>query len=135
MNGRLSFRFFAHSWISDWNHGNAHFLRGLTAELAKLGHEIRCYEERNGWSIRNLATEGENAIADATESFRKVFPQLDVRFYSMRDDWRAFLTPELDGADVVVIHEWNPPELANAILELRPKFRFRVFFHDTHHRA
>ena len=23
MNERLRFRYFAHSWISDWNHGNA----------------------------------------------------------------------------------------------------------------
>ncbi len=28
MKGKLRFRFFAHSWLSDWNHGNAHFLRG-----------------------------------------------------------------------------------------------------------
>jgi len=25
VNQALSIRFFAHSWISDWNHGNAHF--------------------------------------------------------------------------------------------------------------
>ena len=49
MTGQLSFRFFAHSWISDWNHGNAHFLRGLASELMKLGHEVRCYEERDAW--------------------------------------------------------------------------------------
>jgi len=29
MKQGLGIRLFAHSWISDWNHGNAHFLRGL----------------------------------------------------------------------------------------------------------
>jgi len=135
MKGRLSFRFFAHSWISDWNHGNAHFLRGLTGELVKLGHEIRCYEERDGWSIQNLAAEGEHALAHATESFRKEFPELDVRFYSMGEDLRAFLRAELHRAEIVVIHEWNSSELVNAILELKRKLGFRVLFHDTHHRA
>jgi spore maturation protein CgeB len=135
MNGCLSFRFFAHSWISDWNHGNAHFLRGLTGELAKLGHQIRCYEERGGWSITNLAGEGKTAISDATTSFRNAFPDLDVRFYSMGEGMRAFLGEELEDADIVVIHEWNSPQLVHSILELKPKFRFRILFHDTHHRA
>jgi spore maturation protein CgeB len=53
----------------------------------------------------------------------------------MREDWRGFLKAELEGAEFVVIHEWNPAELTDAILELRPQFRFRVLFHDTHHRA
>ena len=135
MNGRQSFRFFAHSWISDWNHGNAHFLRGLTSQLAKLGHEVRCYEGRDGWSIQNLAAEGENAVDQATAGLRMAFPELDVRFYSLKKDWRAFLKAELDGAGIVIIHEWNPAELVNAILELRAQFRFRLLFHDTHHRA
>lgn len=133
MNGRLSFRFFAHSWISDWNHGNAHFLRGLTSELVKLGHEVRCYEERDGWSMQNLAAEGTNALPDAEATFRHAFPELDVRFYST--GVREFLERELAGADIVVIHEWNSLEVVNAILELKHKFWFRVLFHDTHHRA
>lgn len=135
MNGRLSFRFFAHSWISDWNHGNAHFLRGLTSELVKLGHEVRCYEERDGWSIKNLAAEGENSLADAQTTFRHAFPDLDVRFYPAGPGLREFLDRELAGADIVVIHEWNSPGVVNSILELKYKFRFRVLFHDTHHRA
>ena len=135
MTERLSFRFFAHSWISDWNHGNAHFLRGLTNELANLGHEVRCYEERDGWSIKNLATEGEKAVADALVSFRQAFPSLDVRFYTADPSLNDFLAGELAGADIVIIHEWNSPQLAGAILELRKRLHFRVLFHDTHHRA
>jgi len=135
VNGSLSFRFFAHSWISDWNHGNAHFLRGLTSALVRLGHEVRCYEERDGWSMKNLAAEGESAVADATASFRCAFANLDVRFYAAGEGLAEFLKKELDGADVVIIHEWNSPEVVTAILTLKDRLRFRVLFHDTHHRA
>src|SRR5207248_3117552 len=48
---------------------------------------------------------------------------------------REFSDRELRGADVVVVHEWNSPEVADAILSLKPKLRFRALFHDTHHRA
>src|SRR5205823_2029692 len=83
----------------------------------------------------NLAAEGENAVAEAMATFHNTFPELDVRFYSTAKGFRDFLEQELAGADVVVIHEWNSPELVNAILELKHRFWFRVLFHDTHHRA
>ena len=35
---------FYHSLISDWNHGNAHFLRGVVGELQRRGHDVRVYE-------------------------------------------------------------------------------------------
>ena len=35
---------FYHSLISDWNHGNAHFLRGVVSELRARGHEVIVYE-------------------------------------------------------------------------------------------
>jgi spore maturation protein CgeB len=135
MSGRLSFRYFAHSWISDWNHGNAHFLRGLASELVKQGHQVRCYEQRNNWSITNLAAEAESAVDDAFANFQSAFPELDVRFYECDSHWRGYLEAELKDADVVIVHEWNPPELASSILELRQKLGFRGLFHDTHHRA
>ena len=33
MKRPLNIRLFAHSLVSDWNHGNAHFLRGVLSEL------------------------------------------------------------------------------------------------------
>jgi spore maturation protein CgeB len=135
MSGKLSFRIFAHSWISDWNHGNAHFLRGLASELVKAGHEVRCYEERNGWSMRNLTGEGPRAAADALAIFRKAFPELDVRLYGQNGGLNEFLKAELAGADVVLVHEWNSPDVVAAILALKAKLKFRALFHDTHHRA
>jgi spore maturation protein CgeB len=42
----------------------------------------------------------------------------------------------LDGADVVIVHEWNDPDLVAAIGRRRSQGgRFRLLFHDTHHRA
>ena len=135
MNGKLSFRFFAHSWISDWNHGNAHFLRGLASELFNQGHEVRCYEERDGWSMRNLAEEATDAAAQAMSDFRRAFPKPDVRPYSNDSSLKEFLSRELRGADVVIIHEWNAPEVVANILSLKRELGFRALFHDTHHRA
>lgn len=45
---------FYHSLLSDWNHGNAHFLRGVVRELQKRGHQVRVFEPENGWSLQNL---------------------------------------------------------------------------------
>jgi spore maturation protein CgeB len=135
MSGSLNFCIFAHSWISDWNHGNAHFLRGLASELVRQGHNVRCYEESNAWSMQNLAEEADDAVANATEAFHSAFPELEVSFYSNDDRLSQFAARELRDADVVIIHEWNPPEVVSGILALKSKFRFRALFHDTHHRA
>ena len=52
---------FYHSLVSDWNHGNAHFLRGVVSELLARRHEVRVWEPRGGWSRENL-------VADAAET-------------------------------------------------------------------
>jgi spore maturation protein CgeB len=135
VTGRLKFRIFAHSWISDWNHGNAHFLRGLANELVNLGHEVRCYEEEGSWSATNLLTEGNEIAAAAIAKFRQEFPSLDVRFYRNDSSFPAFATEELREADVVIVHEWNPVEVVESIIGLKPKLKFHALFHDTHHRA
>ncbi len=135
MSTRLELRFFAHSWISDWNHGNAHFLRGLVRQLMRSGHNVRCYEQSGSWSVGNLMQqEGEQSGA-ALQQFWKTFPELDIRFYRNNETFREFATQELRGSDVVVVHEWNPPEVVNTILSLKERLGFRVLLHDTHHRA
>ena len=53
---------FCHSLISDWNHGNAHFLRGIATELLSRGHDVRVYEPRGAWSLRNLVAERNTAV-------------------------------------------------------------------------
>jgi spore maturation protein CgeB len=135
MSSTIRFRVFAHSWVSDWNQPSAHFLRGLVHELVLLGHEVRCYEELGSWSLTNLVDqEGEVAVR-AIDQFRREFPDLDVRFYRQNANLRETLTLELGGADVVIIHEWNHPEVANTILSLKAELGFLCLFHDTHHRA
>jgi spore maturation protein CgeB len=37
--------------------------------------------------------------------------------------------------DIVIVHEWNPPELVHRLLAFRDTLGFRLLFHDTHHRA
>lgn len=135
MTGSLKFRVFAHSWISDWNHGNAHFLRGLAEELRKLGHEVRCYEEEDAWSVRNLLEEGPEKASRAVQGFKSAFPHVDVRYYRNDSSFTAFANRELRDADVVIVHEWNDPQIVKTILSLKPSFGFAALFHDTHHRA
>jgi spore maturation protein CgeB len=131
MSRPLRLRFFAHSWRSDWNHGNAHFLRGLADELREAGHEVRCYEPANAWSFVNLMQE--QLAARSLQQFRDTFPDLDVRVFS--PNTLSFLDDELKDADIVVVHEWNSPELGSEILRLKQQHDFRVLFHDTHHRS
>lgn len=131
----INFHFFAHSWVSDWNHGNAHFLRGLARSLERMGHRVCCYEQLGGWSLTNLVRqEGERAV-EAIDSFRREFPELKIQFYNGDGNFPQFAAQHLREADVVVIHEWNDPQVVNSILELKGKYGFKALFHDTHHRA
>jgi spore maturation protein CgeB len=50
----MKFVLFYHSILSDWNHGNAHFLRGIASELVERGHQVVVYEPADGWSLSNL---------------------------------------------------------------------------------
>lgn len=121
---------FYHSLISDWNHGNAHFLRGVASELIARGHELRIFEPRDGWSLRSLLAEQGPAAIDR---FQRAYPGLRSAFY---DPAAIDLDEALDGADLVVVHEWNPPELVGRIGQHRARSRgYRLLFHDTHHRS
>jgi spore maturation protein CgeB len=126
----MKFVLFYHSLVSDWNHGNAHFLRGIVAELIARGHRVEVYEPADGWSRRHLvAAHGQGAIS----AFQRRFPLLRSHTYLPE---RLDLGAALDDADVVMVHEWNPPELVARIgRERRRRGGFRLLFHDTHHRS
>jgi spore maturation protein CgeB len=121
---------FSHSLVSDWNHGNAHFLRGVVAELQDRGHAVEVYEPAGGWSRANLVREhGEEPLRE----FGRAFPHLHSRAYDPRS---LDLGVALDGADLVLVHEWNEPALVKRIGEHRARNGgYRLLFHDTHHRA
>jgi spore maturation protein CgeB len=76
----------------------------------------------------------EPSAQQSLADFRAAFPDLDPHSYSS-GNLEAFLEQELRGADVVVIHEWNSPQVVKAILSVKRSFGFRVLFHDTHHRS
>ena len=121
---------FYHSLVSDWNHGNAHFLRGVATELIKAGHEVAVYEPADGWSRQNLVAEqGEAPLRE----FHARYPLLSSTAY---DPATLDLEHALDGADMVIVHEWSDPMLVRRVGEHRARTRgYRLFFHDTHHRA
>jgi spore maturation protein CgeB len=121
---------FCHSLISDWNHGNAHFLRGIATELLSRGDEVRVYEPRDAWSVANLVADaGPSAIDD----FHRAYPAL----CSHRIDPATLdLDEALDGASVVLVHEWNGHPLVERIGRHRAAGgRYVLLFHDTHHRS
>lgn len=119
---------FYHSLISGWNHGNAHFLRGITTELLKRGHNVQVFEPRDGWSFRNwLKENGKKGF----EEFKKAYPHLTTNFYDDDTDFDAILKD----ADLVIVHEWNDTELVELLGECKLKHQYRLLFHDTHHRS
>ncbi|MGI4853564.1 MAG: CgeB family protein [Janthinobacterium lividum] len=134
MPRELRIAYFAHSLRSDWNNGNAHFLRGLLHHLGKAGQDVTVFEQDMDWSIEHLREEhlGEHSL----RQFEDTYPDLNVRLY--RADQALDLETwhrALSGMDLVVLHEWNPPELAHLLLTLRDELGFQLLFHDTHHRA
>src|SRR5262245_40574557 len=118
----MRFVIFTHSLISDWNHGNAHFLRGIATELIGLGHEVRIFEPRDSWSLQHLLAErGPSAVS----GFERAYPNLRSTFYDLES---LDLDRTLAGADVVLIHEWNPHELVRRAGEYRERHRsLRLF--------
>jgi spore maturation protein CgeB len=132
----LRIAFFYHSVRSDWNHGNAHFLRGMVRALKQMGHQPVCYEEQASWSVTNLVADyGMRPLVD----FRRTFPFVDVRLYQMapKAQLDRYLADELAGVDVVMVNEWpavENPVLVEALLRLRRTCGYSLIFHDTHHR-
>jgi spore maturation protein CgeB len=125
--------YFTHSLVSCWNHGNAHFLRGVLRELTARGHDVHAYEPTDGWSRAHLLAEyGTTPVDD----FHAGFPELAVHVYRLDGDIAASLAEAVDGAALVIVHEWNDPALVAELGRLRVRGgRFLLLFHDTHHRA
>ena len=121
---------FCHSLVSCWNHRHAHFLRGLVGELLARGHEVRVFEPEGGWS-RTRLVEAHGRQAEAP--FRAAYPRLASTTYAVDafDADRA-----LAGADLVLVHEWTDPAIVARLgRHRRAGGRYRLLFHDTHHRA
>jgi spore maturation protein CgeB len=125
----MKFVLYSHSVVSDWNNGNAHFLRGILSNLERRSHSTRVLEPEDGWSRANLIA---NHGTAPLERFAATFPHLHVTPYGPGFDHEA----ALDGADVVIVHEWTPSDLVARIGRLRQTGgHFALLFHDTHHRG
>ncbi|CDX22577.1 conserved hypothetical protein [Mesorhizobium sp. ORS 3324] len=125
----MNFVFYTHSIVSDWNHGNAHFQRGIIRELIARGNHALALEPADGWSRSNLLSEqGPFAV----ERFRKDFPELIPVTYNAFFDHEAWIAD----ADAVIVHEWTDPDLVARIGRAKLNGgKFTLLFHDTHHRA
>jgi spore maturation protein CgeB len=126
----MKFVLFYHSFTSCWNHGNAHFLRGVARELIRVGHRVTVYEPRDGWSrVNAIRDHGEANLREAA----LLVPGATLRAY---DFSTLDLDEVLDQADVVIAHEWNDAALIEALgAKRRNGGKFLLLFHDTHHRA
>ena len=120
---------FYHSLVSDWNHGNAHFLRGIATELLSRGHDVYILEPKNSWSRLNLVSEhGEKPI----RRFHEAYPNLQSTPYELGT---LDLDRTLEGADLVIVHEWSDHALVSRVGEHRQsRGHYQLLFHDTHHR-
>jgi spore maturation protein CgeB len=86
-------------------------------------------EPAGAWSLANLLRDHGEAGLDA---YRAAYPELASRVY----DGFATCEAAVDGADLVIVHEWNEPALVAELGRLRRRGgRFTLLFHDTHHRA
>jgi len=121
---------FYHSVRSDWNNGNAHFLRGIATELQARGHEVTICEPADGWSVSHLrADHGEAPLHE----FHAFYPTLRCLPYVPED---LDVEVVLREADLVLVHEWNEPDLVERLGAHRASWpRYRLLFHDTHHRS
>src|SRR4051812_40831367 len=109
----MRFVAFTHSLISDWNHGNAHFLRGIAAEFLARGWDVTVLEPEDGWSRMNLLQQHGDA---ALSRFHTAFPELSSELYNLRaPGFPGMLSEVLDSADIVLVHEWNDPALVAMI--------------------
>jgi spore maturation protein CgeB len=121
--------YFTHSLQSCWNHGNAHFLRGILRELQNRGHTVAAFEPEQSWSLENLLKDhGEAGL----RAWKQAYADLHSSTFPSDQDLKALI----EGADLVIVHEWNEPALVASLGKLRKSGgRFTLLFHDTHHRA
>ncbi len=125
----MKIAYFTHSLLSCWNHGNAHFLRGVLGELIRRGYDVSTFEPEGAWSLANLIEDAGEAGLDA---FRQNYPDLRSQAFGSAFDPAEACAD----ADLVIVHEWNEPALVAALGKARRNgARFTLLFHDTHHRA
>ena len=92
--------YFTHSLLSCWNHGNAHFLRGVLRELIVRGHQVRALEPSGNWSLSHLLADHGRAGLDP---FHAGYPELSSESFAADADLETLI----GDVDLVIVHEWN----------------------------
>ncbi len=122
---------FTHSLTSDWNNGNAHFLRGLARALMQMGHSLVCWEAESPWSKTHLLADEHQGL-HSVDAFHTTYPELQIAHYT--NDPKTIVAA-LQDVDVAIVHEWHSAEFMATLLTAAEQTRCRLLFHDTHHRA
>ena len=121
--------YFSHALSSCWNHGNAHFLRGILRDLVARGHDVVSLQPEPSWSRENLLAD---AGPEAANSWQAAYPELRAQTFTPGTD----PAPLVENADLVLVHEWTDPALVAQLGTLRKTGApWLLLFHDTHHRA
>ena len=91
--------------LSDWNHGNAHFLRSIVSRARRPGHDVRVLEPRDGLDLKNLREEHGDAPLER-------FPGRISASVPARSTTLAMLDLDAgsEGPDGVIVHESNEHE-------------------------
>ena len=107
---RMRIVIFYHSLVSDWNHGNAHFLRGVVQRADRARPRRRRSTSRaTPGAARNLVAEhGERAARRLSRAPIRSCAAASTTSTTLDLDARC------DGADLVLVHEWNDPALVRA---------------------
>jgi spore maturation protein CgeB len=121
---------FYHSFVSCWNNGHAHFLRGVARKLSRYCHDVHVYEPQDGWSRLNAIKDGGEAVFGEAAA---LVPGVTLHTYREADVDLDHIT---EGAGLVIVQEWNTPALVAAIGRHRiAAGRYTLLFHDSHHRS
>ncbi len=134
MSRKLRLAYFAHTIRSDWNNGNAHFLRGLLRALGQLGHDVTAFEPEHEWSVENLLGEP-NGKTFAPAICRDV--SRTSRFNIRRSNAATRVSGERACAISISSCCTNGirPSLRTLCWLAREDLGCKLLFHDTHHRA
>jgi spore maturation protein CgeB len=102
----------------------------VVGALVAADHHVRTFEPGDAWSARELAAD---RGASGLDAYRTAYPFLRPELY---DEATLDLDAALDGAELVVVHEWTPAALVARIgRHRRAGGRYTLLFHDTHHRS
>jgi len=118
---------FYRSFVSDWNDGMAHFLRGIASDLVAREHDVEVLEPANG---RSFVAARKELACDPVSAFQLAYPSLRPSFYQSPAE--LDLDRAIGAADLVIVHEQNDRALVRLIgKHRRSGAKYRLLYHAT----